>query len=188
MKDEETRLLGVRSSAAAWLSRALFAALAAGALVALALVGFWLQGTSRHARALEQARHDLGAANAQLEGKVAARTAELLETNEEIQRFAYIVSHDLRAPLVNIMGFTSELEATRQDVAAALVDNSQVGSDRPRLCRGARLHSGGDLEDGRADRRDPEDLPRGATRVPARAARPHRTCAGARRRAAPSGG
>ena len=26
------------------------------------------------------------------------------------QRFAYIVTHDLRAPLVNIMGFTSELE------------------------------------------------------------------------------
>ena len=38
------------------------------------------------------------------------RTADLTAANEEIQRFAYIVSHDLRAPLVNIMGFTSELE------------------------------------------------------------------------------
>ena len=38
------------------------------------------------------------------------RTAELSRANEEIQRFAYIVSHDLRSPLVNVMGFTSELE------------------------------------------------------------------------------
>ena len=38
------------------------------------------------------------------------RTADLGRANEEIQRFAYIVTHDLRAPLVNIMGFTSELE------------------------------------------------------------------------------
>ena len=41
------------------------------------------------------------------------REAELRETSEEVQRFAYIVSHDLRAPLVNIMGFTSELESLR---------------------------------------------------------------------------
>ncbi|MFC4171994.1 PAS domain-containing protein [Microvirga sp. GCM10011540] len=42
--------------------------------------------------------------------------ADLQAANDEIQRFAYIVSHDLRAPLVNIMGFTSELEATRKAI------------------------------------------------------------------------
>ncbi|WP_345819842.1 MHYT domain-containing protein [Methylobacterium fujisawaense] len=46
--------------------------------------------------------------------------ADLRESNEEIQRYAYIVSHDLRAPLVNVMGFTSELEATRTEIQAAL--------------------------------------------------------------------
>ncbi|AWN40142.1 MHYT domain-containing protein [Methylobacterium durans] len=46
--------------------------------------------------------------------------AELRESNEEIQRYAYIVSHDLRAPLVNVMGFTSELEATREEIRRAL--------------------------------------------------------------------
>ena len=53
--------------------------------------------------------------------------AELRESNEEIQRYAYIVSHDLRAPLVNVMGFTSELEATRDEVRAVLKDHPQAG-------------------------------------------------------------
>ncbi len=36
-------------------------------------------------------------------------TRDLQRANDEIQRFAYIVSHDLRSPLVNVMGFTAEL-------------------------------------------------------------------------------
>jgi signal transduction histidine kinase len=48
------------------------------------------------------------------------RQADLREANDEIQRFAYIVSHDLRSPLVNIMGFTTELEALRDDMAARI--------------------------------------------------------------------
>ena len=43
---------------------------------------------------------------------------ELQSANDEIQRFAYIVSHDLRAPLVNVLGFTSELDAMRADLSA----------------------------------------------------------------------
>ena len=54
--------------------------------------------------------------NLNLETTVDERTAELREANNEIQRFAYIVSHDLRSPLVNIMGFTSELEELRTDI------------------------------------------------------------------------
>lgn len=36
-------------------------------------------------------------------------TAEIEAANEEIKQFAYIVSHDLRAPLVNLRGFSAEL-------------------------------------------------------------------------------
>jgi PAS domain S-box-containing protein len=52
--------------------------------------------------------------------------ADLRESNEEIQRYAYIVSHDLRAPLVNVMGFTSELEATRVEIRDALDGHPQA--------------------------------------------------------------
>ncbi|WP_374378498.1 CHASE3 domain-containing protein [Dongia sp.] len=71
----------------------------------------------RHMRGLQAAQHALAHANELLEDRVAARTAELVEANAEIQKFAYIISHDLRSPLVNIMGFASELAAIRGEIA-----------------------------------------------------------------------
>jgi signal transduction histidine kinase len=76
--------------------------------------------------ALQAANEALEAGRARLEIAVQERTAELTLANEEIQRFAYIVSHDLRAPLLNIIGFTSELEVA----TAALNDfvHTQAGA------------------------------------------------------------
>jgi signal transduction histidine kinase len=68
---------------------------------------------------LSRAHRALQEINENLEAMVAARTADLEAANDEIQRYAYIVSHDLRAPLVNIMGFTSELEGLRGEILAA---------------------------------------------------------------------
>src|SRR5262249_7686464 len=73
-------------------------------LIALvAVAAGWI--VARYARELIEARSAVVAANTSLEARVAERTIELARANEEIQRFAYIVSHDLRAPLVNVVGF-----------------------------------------------------------------------------------
>jgi len=47
-----------------------------------------------------------------IEQRVEERTAELHTMNEDLKNFAYIVSHDMRAPLINIKGFTEELRYT----------------------------------------------------------------------------
>lgn len=91
-------------------------------LVVVALVS--LAAVLSYTRDLARSRDTLNELNANLERIVQDRTADLTRANEEIQRFAYIVSHDLRSPLVNVMGFTAELEASTQSLST-LIDRAE---------------------------------------------------------------
>jgi signal transduction histidine kinase len=120
MHREEDRLLRQRTNEANstrfW--SAVTTASGSGAVLALAITAAFLVQRSRRLR--DDAERQLLDMNTTLESAVAERTADLQEANEEIQRFAYIVSHDLRSPLVNIMGFTSELEELRASIFARI--------------------------------------------------------------------
>ena len=161
MLEEETRLLHLRTARERDNSSILLAVvLTGGGLLAILSLGSFLL-MRRYANDLDHAQEELLVLNTDLEARVNTRTAELSRANDEIQRFAYIVSHDLRSPLVNVMGFTSELElALKPPAAGGRLD----AGERPRPsaqgraggCRGGdagghRFHPVFDPQDGRPD-------------------------------------
>ncbi len=139
LEEEQQRLLDQQIASMNGGGRLLVVADAVGFVLLAVLAGAigwgaWnaLRTLRRAQGALSQAYQALEAANASLEQRVAERTRDLTEANEEIQRFAYIVSHDLRAPLVNIMGFTTELETAVRTISAfvsAHADGDAAGSE-----------------------------------------------------------
>lgn len=79
--------------------------------------------------------------NADLELRVQDRTARLNETNNELEAFSYSVSHDLRAPLRSIDGFS---QALLEDYSEKL---DEQGKDYLRRVRAACQRMAGLIDD-----------------------------------------
>lgn len=66
--------------------------------------------------ALIRMKQDLSAYNEKMEQLVQHRTEELARSNEDLQRFAHVASHDLKEPLRKISTFSSILAEEQKDV------------------------------------------------------------------------
>ncbi len=116
MRTEENELFALRRGNAERSQRLASAVTIAGSALMVLLAGISIILLRRSAQARDDAEARLRDNYLNLEATVEGRTADLRAAHDEIQRFAYIVSHDLRSPLVNIMGFTSELEELRGQI------------------------------------------------------------------------
>ncbi|CAG4887778.1 sensor histidine kinase [Paraburkholderia gardini] len=97
--------------------------------------------------ALDAVLHQTGARlraveseHATLKAKLHARAAELVRVNEELRQgtqdnemFIYSVSHDLRSPLVNLQGFSKELQVSCDDLRATVESANLPAHEQQRL-------------------------------------------------------
>ncbi len=85
------------------------------AVLLYTLLRRYARDSSTAVAALEESQQEVQRANADLERRVAERTRQLEAANRELEAFAYAVSHDLRAPLRSMSGFSQILQESASD-------------------------------------------------------------------------
>ena len=76
----------------------------------------------RDVTARKQAEREIAELNNELEARVKQRTAQLEQRNRELDEFAYVISHDLKAPLRAIANLSEWIE---EDLADKLDEDTQ---------------------------------------------------------------
>lgn len=89
----------------------------------------YVDGSIQDITVQKKAREEIHKLNAELEQRVRKRTADLESAMRELEAFSYSVSHDLRAPLRAIDGFSQVLV---EDYAHVLDEESRDYLDRVR--------------------------------------------------------
>jgi signal transduction histidine kinase len=86
----------------------------------------WCQGIAQqaaialeNARLYEQAQQEISERK-RAEEQLQRYAADLKQSNEEVKRFTYVASHNLRAPLVNLKGFSEELSYALEVIGSAM--------------------------------------------------------------------
>jgi ligand-binding sensor domain-containing protein/signal transduction histidine kinase len=99
-----------------------------------------LQNTElQRARAIIEEQHEkIVLRNESLEKEVEKRTKELIEYNQQLEQFAFISAHNLRAPVARILGLGHLLELSQKDGGDILLVTDKIVSTTRELDRVVR--------------------------------------------------